>query len=70
MASYANTEPSNGRGPGPEMRAEVLALYASLDSEECDEATVWTRIVGAITIVAVSAAGWAVIGSLLSRIFR
>jgi hypothetical protein len=68
VASYENIEPSSGSSPGGQ--EELWALYAALDVEDCDEATIFTRMVGAITVVVVTVAGWVWIGSLLLRILR
>jgi len=69
VASHVNIELSSRAVP--EAQAEPPALYASLDADGgAGEATVWNRILGAVTMVVVSAACWAVIGILLSHILR
>jgi hypothetical protein len=49
---------------------EAISLYAVLAAEDCGrQLTVWDRLVGLITIVAVSAGGWTAIIALV-RLLR
>jgi hypothetical protein len=57
-----------GISAGDSRLQEVISLYAVLAAEDCGrQSTTWDRVLGLVTMVVVSASGWALIIALLFR---
>jgi hypothetical protein len=48
---------------------ESISLYAVLAAEDCRQLTPWDRVLGLVTIAAISAGGWTAIIALV-RLLR